>query len=151
MLDNQYFHIQRNQKQNIRYTRSRPFDASRNMLVKHRNAVDYTCSSSCGLTLQSKNVKSTKMLIKVVNELIIRHKLSGKCSFQRSICYKKGSVVMKKIYFETKMTEMPKTCTDCECQWCRKPCKKGQYESIIKVKYTKQRHEDCPLKEFSQK
>lgn len=99
MLDNQYFHIQRNQKQNIRYTRSRPFDASRNMLVKHRNAVDYTCSSSCGLTLQSKNVKSTKMLIKVVNELIIRHKLSGKCSFQRSICYKKRKCCYEKNIF----------------------------------------------------
>lgn len=74
--------------------------------------------------------------------------------FKEASVIKKGSVVMKKIYFETKMTELPKTCTDCECQWCRKPCKKGRkgrYESIIKVKYTKQRHEDCPLKEFSQK
>lgn len=55
---------------------------------------------------------------------------------------------MKKIYFETKLTELPKTCLDCECHWCRKPCKKNSYEPTIKTKYTKQRHEDCPLKEI---
>lgn len=53
-----------------------------------------------------------------------------------------------KIYFETQMKELPRTCLDCDCQWCRNPCKKGVYDYILKKKYTKQRHENCPLKEI---
>ena len=42
--------------------------------------------------------------------------------------------------------EMPKTCVDCPIV-CRLPAKKSSYEITIKNKYTKMRHEDCPLRE----
>lgn len=51
-----------------------------------------------------------------------------------------------KVYFRTGMEELPKTCAECKCEWCRLPCKANSYEPILKVKYTKQRHEECPLK-----
>ena len=49
------------------------------------------------------------------------------------------------IYFRTTMTEIPQNCLECRCQWCRLPCKGNVYEQIIKAKYSKQRHEKCPL------
>lgn len=51
-----------------------------------------------------------------------------------------------KIYYEIKADEIPKNCLECPCHWCRLPCKKNSYEPTVKNKYTKKRHEDCPLK-----
>lgn len=51
-----------------------------------------------------------------------------------------------KIYYEIKADEIPKNCLECPCHWCRLPCKKNAYEPTVKDRYTKKRHEDCPLK-----
>ena len=49
------------------------------------------------------------------------------------------------IFFKTTMSELPETCMECRCDWCRLPCKGNVYEQMIKSKYQKQRHEKCPL------
>jgi hypothetical protein len=51
-----------------------------------------------------------------------------------------------KVYYETKMNEIPKTCYDCKCEWCGLPLKNNRYEPEIKKQYLSKRHKDCPLK-----
>lgn len=51
-----------------------------------------------------------------------------------------------KVYYETKLTEIPKNCFDCQCDWCKLPCTKNTFNPIFKNKYKEQRHQACPLK-----
>lgn len=51
-----------------------------------------------------------------------------------------------KIYYETNLKEIPKNCLECPLYWCRLPRTKNTFEPRLLNRYTKQRHQICPLK-----
>lgn len=53
---------------------------------------------------------------------------------------------MSKIYYDTGMKEMPKSCEECRVYSCNLPTMKNKPE-IVKKAYMNKRHKECPLKE----